>query len=79
MAILGILLVAIPAAAQDRNRQAAAPTREIHIPTQQELERDVFSSPRNTFSTIDRTADGEMERMDREIDRAVMSGICSGC
>jgi hypothetical protein len=76
--VLGILFATPPAWSQDRNRRITA-SGEIRIPSSRELEREVFASPHNDFSSIDSVADGELERMDREIDRLVMRGICEGC
>ena len=92
MALLAILSTAAPAGAQE-NRRIVTRSGEIRIPTQQELEREVFSSPRGNLSAIDDVVDGEMgqtdreigqvdrelDRRDREIDRLVMRGICRGC
>ena len=92
MALLAILSTAVPAGAQE-NRRIVTRSGEIRIPTQQELEREVFSSPRGNLSAIDDVVDGEMgqtdreigqvdrelDRRDREIDRLVMRGICRGC
>ena len=79
LATLTILVAAAPAWAQDEGRRSVTPSRMIRIPTDQELQREVFTEPSSNFSAIDATADGELERMDREIDRAVMRGICTGC
>ena len=92
MALLAILSTAVPAGAQE-NRRIVTRSGEIRIPTQQELEREVFSSPRGNLSAIDDVVDGEMgqtdreigqvdrelDRRDREIDRLVMRGTCRGC
>ena len=92
MALLAILSTAAPAGAQE-NRRIVTRSGEIRIPTQQELEREVFSSPRGNLSAIDDVVDGEMgqtdreigqvdrelDRRDREIDRLVMRGTCRGC
>ncbi len=75
---LGFLIAATPVWSQGRSNRITA-SGEIRIPTQRELERDVFSNPRNDFSSIDSVADGEMERMNREIDHLLTSGICRGC
>ncbi|MET0527260.1 MAG: hypothetical protein ABW003_02755 [Microvirga sp.] len=76
--VLGFMLAMAPAWSQERRSPIMA-SGEIRIPSQRELEREVFASPRNDFSTIDTVADGEMDRMDREIDRLVDRGICNGC
>jgi hypothetical protein len=78
MVVLGILSATAPAWSQDRSRRITA-SGEIRIPSARELEREVLASPRNDFSPIDSVADGEMDRMDREIDRLLMRGICEGC
>ena len=75
---LGFALVSLPAWPQHRTGPFTA-SGEIRIPSQRQLEREVFASPRNNFSSIDTVADGEMEHMDREIDRLVERGICNGC
>lgn len=76
--LLAISVASAPASAQLKADRSAA-SRELHIPSDQQLEREVFSEPRNNFSSIDAVADGEMDRMDREIDRLVERGICDGC
>jgi len=75
---LGLLLVSAPAWSQGRNGPYTS-SGEIRIPSQRELEREVFSEPTNDFSSIDTVAEGEMNRMDRQIDRLVERGICDGC
>jgi hypothetical protein len=76
--VLGFLFATAPAWSQHGNRRITA-SGEIRIPSSRELEREVFASPRNDFSSIDSVADGELERMDREIDRLLVRGICEGC
>ncbi|WP_114947975.1 hypothetical protein [Microvirga calopogonii] len=76
--LLGILLASAPAWSQQKNGPFTA-SGEIKIPSQRELERDVFSEPRNNFSPIDSVAIGEMDHMDRQIDNLVERGICDGC
>jgi hypothetical protein len=78
MLVLGFLVATTPAWAQDRGSRITA-SGEIRIPTSRELEREVFSNPSNDFSSIDTVADGEMDRMDREIDRLLARGVCEGC
>jgi hypothetical protein len=78
MLVLGLLIATAPAWAQDRSSRITA-SGEIRIPTSRELEREVFANPRNDFSSIDAVADGEMDRMDREIDRLLARGVCEGC
>jgi hypothetical protein len=75
---LGFLLAMTPAWSQERRSPIMA-SGEIRIPTKRELEREVFATPRDDFSSIDTVADGEMNRMDRQIDRLVDRGICDGC
>jgi hypothetical protein len=70
MALLAILSTAAPAGAQE-NRRIVTPSGEIRIPTQQELEREVFSSPRGNLSAIDDVVDGGMDQTDRELDREI--------
>jgi hypothetical protein len=76
--VLGFVLAMAPAWSQER-RSPIMRSGEIRIPTQRELEREVFATPRDDFSSIDTVADGEMNRMDRQIDRLVDRGICDGC
>ncbi|WP_201842155.1 hypothetical protein [Microvirga zambiensis] len=76
--VLGALIVAAPAWSQHRTGPSTT-SREFQIPSQRQLEREVFTEPRNDFSSIDTVADGEMERMDRQIDSLVERGICDGC
>jgi hypothetical protein len=78
MLILGLLVATAPAWSQDRVSRITA-SGEIRIPTSRELEREVFTKPSNDFSSIDSVADGEMDRMDREIDRLLARGVCQGC
>jgi hypothetical protein len=79
LATLGALFIAAPAWSQKGNGRLVTSAGEIRIPSQEQLEREVMTNPRNDFSSIDAVADGEMERMDREIDSAVVRGICRGC
>ena len=76
--VLGFLFATTPAWSQNRSSRITA-SGEIRIPSARELEREVFASPRNVYSLIDAVADGEMDRMDREIDRLLARGICNGC
>jgi hypothetical protein len=76
--VLGFLFATAPAWSQNRSSRITA-SGEIRIPSARELEREVFASPRNVYSSIDAVADGEMDRMDREIDRLLARGICNGC
>ena len=78
MVVLGFLFATAPAWSQDRSSRITA-SGELRIPSARDLEREVFSSPRDDFSSIDSVADGEMDRMDREIDRLLVRGICDGC
>ena len=78
MVVLGLLFATAPAWSQDRSSRITA-SGEIRIPSARDLEREVFASPRHDFSSIDSVADGEMDRMDREIDRLLVRGICDGC
>ena len=75
---LGFVLASSPAWPQPRTGPFTA-SGEIRIPSQRQLEREVFTEPRNDFSSIDSVADAQMEQMDREIDRLVERGICNGC
>ncbi|MBA1156832.1 hypothetical protein [Microvirga mediterraneensis] len=76
--LLGVLLASAPAWSQHGSGPFTR-SGEITIPSQRELEREVFSDPRNDFSSIDSVAEGEMDRMDRQIDGMVERGICNGC
>ena len=77
LAALSILATATPGWAQEPR----PPVRdgEIVIPTEQTLERDAVTQPRNDFSTNNATATRQMERQNRRIDREVDKGICSDC
>ena len=76
--VLGFLVATAPAWAQDRTSRITA-SGEIRIPTSRELEREVFANSRNDFSSIGSVADGQMDRMDREIDRLLARSVCQGC
>ncbi|MBZ6075284.1 hypothetical protein [Microvirga puerhi] len=76
--ILGVMIAAAPTSAQ-RGADPFTASGEIRIPSQRQLEREVFTEPGNDFSSIDSVADGEMDRMNREIDNLVDRGICNGC
>jgi hypothetical protein len=78
MLVLGFLVATTPAWAQDRGSRITA-SGEIRIPTSRELEREVFANSRNDFSSNDSVADGQMDWMDREIDRLLARGVCQGC
>ena len=77
LAALSILATATPGWAQEPR----PPVRdgEMVIPTEQTLEWDAVTQPRNDFSTNDATATRQMERQNRRIDREVDKGICSDC
>jgi hypothetical protein len=77
--IIGALFAAVPAWSQQRRAGPFTPSGEIRIPSQSQLEKEVFTEPRNDFSSIDTVADAEMDRMDRQIDQLVERGICNGC
>lgn len=76
--LLGLMIAAGSAGARERESRFTA-SGEMRIPTTRELESDVFLYPHNNFSSIDSVADAEMDRMDREIDRMLTTGICRGC
>jgi hypothetical protein len=78
MVVLGLLFAIAPARSQDRSSRFTA-SGEIQIPSARDLEREVFVSRRGDFPSIDSVADGEMDRMDREIDRLLAHGICDAC
>lgn len=79
LATLGLVVVAWPAYAQDGGRRANTSSREIRIPTDDEISKGIFVNPRFNFSFIDGAADADLDRMDREIDRMLTRGICEGC
>ncbi|ANY80912.1 hypothetical protein BB934_24010 [Microvirga ossetica] len=76
LAALGILATATPG-----SQDPKPPIRdgEIVIPSEQTLERDAVTQPRNDFLTNDATATRQMQRQNRRIDREVDKGICSDC
>lgn len=76
--VLGLLAAVTPAWSQGKGSRIT-PSGEIRIPSSRDLEREAFSDPKGDFSSIDTVADGEMDRMDREIDRLLTYGICRGC
>ena len=76
--MIGLLFASVPAWSQRRSGPFT-PSGEIKIPSEQQLEREVFSEPRSDFSSIDTVADAEMDRMDRQIDQLVERGICDRC
>ena len=76
--MIGLLFASVPAWSQRRSGPFT-PSGEIRIPSQSQLEKEVFTEPRNDFSSIDTVADAEMDRMDRQIDQLVDRGICDGC
>jgi len=77
--MIGLLFASGPALSQQRRSGPFTPSGEIKIPSEQQLEREVFSEPRNDFSSIDTVADAEMDRMDQQIDQLVERGICNRC
>src|SRR5690349_17923452 len=58
LVLLAIVSTAAPVGAQE-NRRIVTRSGEIRIPSQQELESEVFSSPRSNLSAIDDVVDGE--------------------
>ena len=76
--MIGLLFASVPAWSQ-RRPGPFTPSGEIRIPSQSQLEKEVFTEPRNDFSSIDTVADAEMDRMDRQIDQLVNRGICDRC
>lgn len=78
LVMLGVLFATAPAWSQNRSTRITA-SGEFRIPSARDLEREVFASRPGDFSSIDSVADGEMDRMDREIDRLLARGICEGC
>ena len=82
LVIVGSLITAGPAPAQDRERPRP-PSREIRIPSGAELDRMLDQStvpnPSRGFSRNEVTAIQQMDERARKIDREVMKGICSGC
>jgi hypothetical protein len=79
LATLGVLVTAVPVWPQDRDPRLVTPSGEIRIPSEKTLEREAVTTPRNEFSTNDATAIKQMEEQNKQIDREVMKGICTGC
>ena len=79
LATLCVLVTAGPVWSQDRDPRLVTPSGEIKIPSEETLERDAVTIPRNDFSTNDATAIKQMEEQNKRIDREVMKGICTGC
>lgn len=77
-ALLGLVPV-IPGQAQSQASKPAPGTGEITIPSEETLEREAVTSPKNEFSRDDATATRQMERQNRRIDREVEKGICTDC
>ena len=80
--ILGSLIAAGPALAQDSNRPFT-PSGEIQIPSGAAIDRMLDSntvpSPNKEFSANDARAIQQMDQRSKRIDRDVMKGICTGC
>jgi hypothetical protein len=79
LAMLGVLVTAVPVWSQDRDPRLVTPSGEIKIPSEKTLERDAVTSPRDAFSTNDATASKQMKKQNELIDSKVMKGICTGC
>ncbi|MCG7392834.1 hypothetical protein MHY87_07955 [Microvirga sp. ACRRW] len=79
IAALSIVMTAEPSLAQDRKTGPVLPDGEIAIPSEQTLERDAVTPPRNDFSRDDNTATKQMDEQNRRIDREVEKGICTDC
>ncbi|RDI57780.1 hypothetical protein [Microvirga subterranea] len=82
LAILGSLITAVPASAQDRKGPHMS-SGEIRVPSDAAIEKMLegksVPNPANEFSGNDSIATQQMDRQDRQIDREVEKGICSGC
>ncbi|MBF9197814.1 hypothetical protein [Microvirga terrestris] len=73
------LVTATASHAQNQNATPAPRRNEITIPSERTLERDAVTSPKNEFSTDDATANRQMERQNRRIDRELKEEICTDC
>ena len=82
LAILGLLPVAVPAAAQEREGPRT-PSGEIRIPSGAQIDRmldqNTVPSPTKDFSGNDATAIQQMDERAKKIDREVVKGICTDC
>ena len=82
LVILGSLITAGPALAQDSNRPFT-PSGEIQIPSGAAIDRMLDSNtvpPTNKeFSPNDAKAIQQMDERAKRIDEKVMKGICSDC
>ena len=80
--ILGLLITADPALAQDSNRPFT-PSEEIQIPSGPAIDRMLDSNtvppPDKQFSPNDAKAIQQMDQRAKRIDQKVMKGICTGC
>ena len=80
--ILGSLIAAGPALAQDSNRPFT-PSGEIQIPSGAEIDRMLDSNtvppPNKEFSPNDAKAIQQMDQRAKRIDEKVMKGICTDC
>jgi len=80
--ILGSLITAGPALAQDRNR-SVTPSGEIQIPSGAAIDRMLDSKtvppPDKEFSPDDAKAIQQMDQRAKRIDQKVMKGICTNC
>jgi hypothetical protein len=80
--ILGSLVTAVPALAQENNRPFT-PSGEIQIPSGAEIDRMLDSNtvppPSKKFSPNDAKAIQQMDQRAKRIDQEVKRGICKGC
>jgi hypothetical protein len=80
--ILGSLITAGPALAQDSN-QPFTPSGEIQIPSGAAIDRMLDSNtvppPDKEFSANDAKAIQQMDKRAKRIDQEVMKGICTEC
>jgi len=79
---LGLLIAALPAAAQDSNRPFT-PSGEIQIPSGAAIDRmldtNTVPPPAKEFSPNDAKAIQQMDQRAKRIDQEVVKGICTGC
>ncbi|EIM28444.1 hypothetical protein MicloDRAFT_00050280 [Microvirga lotononidis] len=78
--MLAGLLAASSVSAQGQNpRQPPVRNGEVVVPSENTLERDAVTQPRNDFSTNDAKATRQMDRQNQRIDKLIEKGICSNC
>lgn len=79
--LLGYLAATVPAFGQEPAFRS--PSGEIRVPSDAAIEKMLkgksVPNPANEFSGNDSIATQQMDRQNRQIDREVEKGICSGC